>query len=384
MNYDIIVVGAGPAGAMAAFSAAKEGKKVYLLERKPEAGVPVRCGEGIGFKGLTLSVEPRPEWLKCCIKRSVMVSPSGVKVEVGNVGQSWILDREKMDGDLVKDAQKAGAEFIPSCPIVSAQKRADGQYVCRSSDNREFIAPCLILADGVESRLARSFGWNTALKPVDLETCAFARVVSPLIENDCCIFYVGSTAAPGGYVWVFPRAKGEANIGLGIVGSKSKPGLAKELLLKFIDREYPAARVSHLHCGGVPVAKWIKPLVKEGVMLVGDAARQVNAMSGAGIAYSLFAGKLAGSVAAKAVSEGKVDHKQLLAYEQGWAKHYGKQQIRSYSLKEFVLSVNDSFLDKIARSLAKEDPGKINYLRVFTRTFAFKPLLLLKAIKLFK
>ncbi|MFP4679673.1 MAG: NAD(P)/FAD-dependent oxidoreductase [Chitinispirillaceae bacterium] len=383
MNYDIIVVGAGPAGSMAAFSAAKEGKKVCLLERKPEAGVPVRCGEGIGFKGLTLSVDPRPEWLKCCIKRSVMVSPSGVKVEVGNVGQSWILDREKMDGDLVKDAQKAGAEYISSCPVISAEKRPDGQYVCRSLE-KEFVAPCLIVADGVESRLARFFGWNTALKPLDLETCAFARVISPFIENDCCTFHVGSTAAPGGYVWVFPRAKGEANVGLGVIGSKSKPGLSKELLLNFIDKEFPGSRITHLHCGGVPVAKWVKPLVKEGVMLVGDAARQVNAMSGAGIAYSLFAGKLAGSVAAKATSNGKVDYKQLLEYEKGWAKHYGKQQLRSYSLKEFILSADDSFLDRIANSLAKEDPQKINYLRVFTRTFAGKPLLLLKAIKLFR
>ncbi len=382
-SYDIIVVGAGPAGAMAAMSAAKSGKKVALIERKSEAGTPVRCGEGIGYNGLTLSVEPRQEWLKNCITRSIMVSPSGTKVEIGNVGQSWILDRERMDSDLVKDAVKAGAELIHSTTIISAHKQSDNSYICKSTD-KEYRAHCLILADGVESRVARSLGWNTALKPEDLETCAFARVTSPLIEKDCCIFYTGSSAAPGGYVWVFPRGKGEANVGLGIIGSKSKAGQAKELLLKFIDKEFPAGRISHLHCGGVPVARWTRPLVKDGVMLVGDAGRQVSAISGAGIAYALYAGKLAGKVAAGSIQNSQVNYKNLLTYERQWARHFGKQQDRSFSLKEFVLGVDDAFLDKIASSLAKEDPGKINYLRVFTRTFARRPLLLFKAIKLFK
>jgi len=133
------------------------------------------------------------------------------------------------------------------------------------------------------------------------------------------------------------------------------------------------------------VAKWVNPLVRGGVMLVGDAARQVNAINGAGLAYSLYAGKLAGAAAAKAfLADGSLRRDALLGYQRGWAKNFGKQQERSFALKEFVMSADDAFLDKIADSLAKEQAGKLSYLRVFMKTFASRPLLLLKAFKLFR
>jgi digeranylgeranylglycerophospholipid reductase len=387
-NYDIIVVGAGPAGSMAAMSAAAAGRRVCLLERKAQAGLPVRCGEGIGYKGLTLTLEPRPEWIKREVTRARMVSPSGINVEIGNVDKSWILDRERMDSDLVKMAVEKGVEYFPSTTVISAEKTNNGYYTCVSNsqlDERRFTAPYLILADGVESRLARCFGWDTALRPSDIETCAFARVKSQDIDPDYCVFYTGSKAAPGGYLWLFPRGKNEANVGLGVIGTKCTAGLPKKLLLDFINSRFKDATVTDLHCGGVPVGKWIKPLVKEGVMLIGDAARQVNAINGAGIAYSLCAGKTAGETAAKSFRpNGTVNHNILVEYEKKWAKNFGKQQERSFALKEFIQSVNDEFLDKIAGALSKEDPKKINYLRVFTKTFASKPLLLLKAFRLFR
>jgi digeranylgeranylglycerophospholipid reductase len=326
-----------------------------------------------------------------------MVSPSGISVEIGDVGKSYILDRERMDADLVKAAEEAGAEFRASSPVIWAEETPSKRYkvICgiggadkgggEAGGRVEFEAPCLILADGVESRLARCFGWDTALRLEDIETAAFARVEAEGIEGDCCTFYTGSAVAPGGYLWVFPRGEGVANVGLGVIGARCRAGLPKELLLEFTGRAYPGARVTDLHCGGVPVAKWVRPLVRGGVMLVGDAARQVNAINGAGLAYSLYAGKLAGAAAAAAfLGDGNVRRAALLEYQRGWAKGFGKQQERSFALKEFIMSADDAFLDKIADSLAKEPPGKLSYLRVFMRTFSSRPLLLLKAFKLFR
>jgi len=392
-KYDIIIVGSGPAGASAAMSAAASGRRVLLLERKPTPGLPVRCGEGIGHKGLTLSLPARPEWIKSTVTRARMVSPSGITVEIGDVDKSYILDREKMDADLVKDAVKAGAEFRALSPVVHAEETPSNLYkvTCAGvgdghvNERIEFVASCLILADGVESRLARCFGWKTALRLEDIETAAFARVEAAGIEDDCCTFYTGNAVAPGGYLWVFPRGPGVANVGLGVIGSRCRSGLPKELLLNFIERTYSKAKVTDLHCGGVPVAAWVKPLVRGGVMLVGDAARQVNAINGAGIAYSLYAGGLAGAAAAGAFrGDGSFCRKALFEYQRGWAKNFGKQQERSFALKEFIMSADDAFLDKIADSLSKEPAGKLSYLRVFMRTFSSRPLLLLKAFKLFR
>jgi digeranylgeranylglycerophospholipid reductase len=313
-----------------------------------------------------------------------MVSPSGLKVYIGGESESYIIDREKFDAEIVQDAIEAGAVYQNNFAVQTLSRCGDGTYDCKSSD-RTVNGRCIILAEGVESRLARQCGWDTALTMSDIETCAFARVISPFIEKEVCFFYTGSQFSPGGYAWVFPRGAGEANAGLGICGSNSDPGKAKVLLETFIDKEFPASKVSHLHCGAVPVARWLRPLVRENVMIVGDAARQVNCLSGGGIGYSLYAGKTAGTFAGQAISGSSVDYSILRKYEKEWKKNFGKQQDRSYSLKKFLLKYgNDQFLNRIANSLLKENPDKMNYLRVFTRTFAKNPWLLFKTVQVFK
>lgn len=379
---DIAVIGAGPAGSMAALHAAQLGRSVCLMDRNERVGSPVRCGEGIGYKSFIRHVGSRTEWTLNRVEKTAMVSPSGIRVNIGNIDESFILDREKMDGDLAAEASKAGAKLFLSTAVTAIKRTGEKRYECITTGGT-VTSSCVIIADGVESRCARFLGWNTVVAPVDMETCAFCHVASPLIDRSTCVFYTGSTYAPGGYVWIFPRGKGIANVGLGINGSKSDAGKAKRLLLAFIDRELPGSHMSNLHCGGVPVAKTVRPLVRDGAILVGDAARQVNCMSGAGIHYSLYAGKSAGTVAANAFKNGSLDYAALHQYEKEWRKTYGKQQDRSFALKEFILKSDDAFLDRIASSLSKEPPEKMNYLRVFTRTFARNPLLLIKAIRLF-
>jgi digeranylgeranylglycerophospholipid reductase len=381
-TYDIAVIGAGPAGSMAALHAAKLGRSVCLMDRNARVGSPVRCGEGIGYKSFMRHVGARNEWTLNKVEKTAMVSPAGIRVNIGNIDESFILDREKMDGDLAAEAAKAGAKLLLSTPVTAVNRVADKKYECVTPTGA-IASSCIIIADGVESRCARFLGWDTAVSLVDMETCAFCHVASPLIDRSTCVFYTGTTYAPGGYVWIFPRGKGVANVGLGINGSKSSAGKARELLLAFIDKELPGSHMSDLHCGGVPVARAVRPLVREGAMLVGDAARQVNCMSGAGIHYSLYAGKTAGTVAANAFKNGNLDFAALHQYEKEWRKTYGKQQDRSFALKEFVLKSDDAFLNRIATSLSKEPPETMNYLRVFTRTFARHPLLLIKAIRLF-
>ncbi|MBN1577929.1 MAG: NAD(P)/FAD-dependent oxidoreductase [Chitinispirillaceae bacterium] len=382
-KFDIAVIGAGPAGSMAAWSAAAAGRNVCLLERNNKPGFPVRCGEGIGIRSLTEHSDARPEWIKREITCSAMISPNGTKVNITDIDKSTVLDRERMDGDLAQDAVKAGAQLFVTSPVIEVTRIDGGEYQCRCPQ-RTIISKIVIIADGVESRVARDLGWSTRLASDDIESCAFTRVTSPLIDADCCIFYVGSSVAPGGYAWIFPRGIGEANVGLGILGTRCTAGKPKELLLQFINRELPGGCIGTLHCGGVPVTRYIRPLVRHGAMLVGDAARQVNCISGAGIHYSLFAGKTAGKVAADAIGAEGVNYSSLTNYEKLWKKRYGKQQERSFALKDFVTHhTDDAFLNRIAATLTKKKSRKIKYLTVFLSTFSRHPMLLFKAFKLF-
>ena len=389
LKYDILVIGAGPAGTIAAINAATGAKPptVCLIDRKKEPGFPVRCGEAIGLKGFASWVNIDKKWIKSTIVNARLVSPSGLVVTLPGDFQNYVIDREMMERDLVAEAIGRGVDFIPETTIVSVRRNGNGYYECRGSSGKTFEASCCILADGVESRVARSLGWNTTLAASDIISCAFARIEHDTIEQGACRFYLGQSIAPGGYAWEFPRGQHTANVGLGILGSLCRCGMPKELLFRFIEKNFPGSRISELHCGGVPMGSWLKPLVKDGVMVVGDAARQVNCTSGAGLAYSFFSGKTAGSVAAQAFASAApgapCDFSLLKKYEKQWASYYGKQQKRSYALKKTIVNFTDSFFDEIATSLQKIDPGSLNVTRVFVKAFSRHPLQLLKVLKLF-
>lgn len=382
-RFDIAVVGGGPAGIVAALHAARAGRAVCLVDRKRLPGNPVRCGEAIGLKGFASSVELKPEWIKSRISYMKLVSPSGISVKVPNSYEGYIVDREKMEADLTAQAVLSGAEFFSDTSIVSITSEAGGWYECQAR-NLQIRARCVILAEGVESRLARSLGWKTALESSDIHSCAFARIAHDSVEPGACVFYLGENYAPGGYVWVFHRGGNTANVGLGVCGSRCTPGLPLKLLEKFIKEKFPGTPVSDLHCGGVPMGRWIRPLVRGGVMLAGDAAHMMNCVSGAGIAYALYSGKIAGSTAAASFSNGECRHEKLSAYQDQWASFYGKQQLRSYSIKEVMIGFPDSFLDDIARSTTKKATRNLSILSVFVKAFYKRPLLLLKVIRLLR
>lgn len=385
--YDVIVVGAGPSGAMAAQYAAKGGLSVALLERKQEVGIPVRCGEAVGLKGISIGIDVESKWILTTIKRMSMISPSGHRVTfpISGKDESYIINREIMDKDLVQYAIDAGVSYFSGTPVTAVRIEAKDRYTCTSLE-KKFQAKCLILADGVESKCARDLGWDTALLMEDIESCAFCRVEHQAIIEDTIELYTGSEIAPGGFLWVFPRSKGKANVGLGILGTNSSAGKANELLNNFIKKTFPGADVTDLHCGGVPVGKWLRPLVKGGALIVGDAARQVNSLNGGGIAYSIYAGRIAGETVARAFRSPHIlSYRYLKNYQKQWASCCGKQQMRQYALKTLLLKKNnDVFLDDIALSLLKENPEKLNYLRIFRRTFRKHPLMLLKTFFLFR
>jgi digeranylgeranylglycerophospholipid reductase len=385
-KFDIIVVGAGPAGSQAAMAAAKNGANVALIERKEWPSTPVRCGEGVGFKGMNASIGIDKKWILTEVTKVAFIAPSKKRVELSNVGESFCVDRTIMDRELVERAIDSGTTYINRCYIESVKVEKEGnhnRYICRS-ESETFEAPILIAADGVESRIKKFVGWSGGFKMEDMESCAIAKIKHPSIVGNTIEFYVDDSIAPGGYLWVFPRGPGVANIGLGVLGSRSKPGSSTKLLKKFVEKEFDGAEVYDEQCGGVPVAHWNKKLVNDGVLLVGDAAGQVNALNGGGIAYALFAGKVAGEVAASSFNGDEPNYKTLKRYQKEWNKYCGKNQARSYALKTALLKHRNSFFNSVADSFEGENMENLSYMKVFFRVFAKHPILLLKTFLLFR
>jgi len=359
-KYDIAVVGAGPAGSTAARAAARAGAKVLMLDKRRELGVPVQCGEALSEDALKeLKIKPEKRWAINKINATKLISPSGISVtikerSVGKVG--YILDRKIFDKHLALLAVKAGADikvgtFVDG--LLTEGKEVRG-VKARGIDGRlEVQADVVVAADGVMSRVARWAGVNTALKPDGIETCAQFKMAGVDIESTSTMeFYFGSKISPGGYAWVFPRGGGTANVGLGVLVGRARR-TPVEYLKDFIEASpgLKKGQMFELNVGGVPVCGPIKKTVKGNVLIVGDAARQVNALTGGGIDSAMRAGNIAGEVAAKAVAEGDTSEKRLNEYDKRWREAIGKRLNQYLKGKDVLLDLSDEELDKLGKTL---------------------------------
>ena len=125
-------------------------------------------------------------------------------------------------------------------------------------------------------------------------------------------------------------------------GHRTGTGGPKYYLDKFMKEHYPEAKITYTMFGGVTVADTLKEIVKDNIMLVGDAARQVNPLTGGGIVQGMIAGSLAGKVAAEAVKAGRYDKKFLKKYRKEWDKKLGKNQAMMYKIKQKFMNMEDN------------------------------------------
>ncbi|MBS3815464.1 MAG: NAD(P)/FAD-dependent oxidoreductase [Hadesarchaea archaeon] len=364
-KYDVLVVGAGPGGSTAAYAAAENGAKVLVLDKRRELGVPVQCGEALSEDILNeLNIEPDPRWAINRIIGAKLVSPSGnslilkEKRAVGKVG--YILDRKCFDRHLAIRAARAGAD-IRVDTFVNGLIEEEGEYkgvTAQTMDGqKEYRADIIIAADGVMSKVARYAGLNTALGPEDIESGAQFKMVNVEFESsELMEFYFGSEFAPGGYVWVFPRGEDVANVGIGVLPERAEKN-SIEYLKDFV-KENPRlkdGKIVEINAGGVPVSGPLEKTVKDNIMVVGDAARQVNALTGGGMDWAMRAGNIAGEVAAEAINQDDVSEESLSKYEGRWREKMSKSLERYLKGKDVLLSLSDDELDDLAVTLQDVD-----------------------------
>lgn len=292
--FDVVVIGGNLAGATAAINAAEKGASVALVERHKEPFFPAHCGEAMPVT-----------WAELVNLDKIGCPTNEIKKLIINISsqkeyalklkkhKALIFDRNFVENHLLKEVEKKGVESM----LGISMRDFNPPHEIFLDNNKIIKGRIIIDASGISCQVGRRIGMNTKLRKEDIGVCIQSRVQGNF-NADTLKMWFHKPYAPFGYAWFFPINNKTANIGLGVYGGQ-KLDLAK-LLDKYIeDMTRGKYKITHTFRACVPVAPPMNRLVKDNVLIVGDAARLVNSEWGCGIGNALFSGRSAGMTAAK-------------------------------------------------------------------------------------
>ncbi len=331
---DVIIVGAGPAGASAASYLAQAGVDVVVLEKTAFPREKV-CGDGLTPRAvrqlISMGIDlDEPGWIR---NQGLRIVGGGHRLELPwpdlahYPGFGLVRTRLDFDEILVRHAQKAGAQLHERTSVTGPVLDDAGRVVGVTAkpvddDGRKagaeatYRAPVVIAADGNSTRLSLAMGLQRRDdRPLGVAVRTY--YTSPRHDDDWLESWLelwdgepGSRALLPGYGWMFGVGDGTVNVGLGILNTSSAFGNVdyKQLLTKWLDhtpqewgfREHN--RTAPVRGAALPMGFNRKPHYANGMLLVGDAGGMVNPFNGEGIAYAMESGEMAANAITQAMS----------------------------------------------------------------------------------
>ncbi len=315
-RYQLIVIGAGPAGSYAALKAASAGLSVLLVERGAEVGIPLACAEAVSKTGLARFIDPHHSFVATDIYSLTFTVATGYGYTYrSRECLGFDLDRPAFDVYVAGRAVDAGAELKTStyADDIELSNNGPARVHLQAADTQGWVAAdYVIAADGVESMIGRRAGLKTLLPLSRNDTSLQYRVTGITIDPGCLEFCVGREYSPDGYLWVFAKSDHSANIGLGFNPAANDTRELRRILDRFLKKRYGDYTVEFECCGMVPKFVGLKNIGTENLLLAGDAARTVDSLTGAGITKALHTGGLAAQAIIDAAS-GTLPRSKLVA-----------------------------------------------------------------------
>jgi len=325
LDFDVVVVGGGPAGSSAARIAAENECTVALVEKEKEIAETVRTS------GVTWISDIKkfgiPEDCYNPIKKFSFCSPKNSVTISDNVAKAAVLDVRKTYRLLANRAQSSGVRIFTSTNVSEVLKNSDGKCVGVIAKSKEkdiqFNAKVVIDASGFASVVAKELGYVEQWKKFGVG--AEFEVKTEKLEHDNWWLMVGQKYSPAGYAWIFPTSKNTARVGVGIgkPDSNVDPTIRlNELIDNKIGPIKDLGKIEKIefHYGLIPNEGLSRKTVYDNLILVGDSAGQANPLVLEGIRYAIRFGEVAGKVAAVAIENCNTSQTSLMPYEKEWRK----------------------------------------------------------------
>ena len=348
-DADVIVVGAGPGGATAAYHLAQAGVNVLALEKAQFPREKV-CGDGLTPRAVKqlvamgIDTDPEQGWIR---NHGLRILGGGMRIEVPwpdlQTFPSYGLVRPRQDFDevLARAAQKAGARVQENTTVTAPiRDERSGRVVgVETKDGESYRAPLVVVADGNSSRFSLALGLRKRDdRPMGVAYRKYFR--SPRHDDDWLESWLelwdgtpGQSRLLPGYGWIFGVGDGTSNVGLGILNTSDAFGKTDyramlDRWLAHLPEEWGYVEENSTgptRGAALPMGFNRKPHYADGALLVGDAGGMVNPMNGEGIAYAMESGRLAAEVVAQALAEpeGVRRERVLAGYPRALDAEYG-------------------------------------------------------------
>lgn len=345
---DIIVVGGGPCGSYAAYTAAKHDAEVTVCEEHPEVGVPKHCAGHLNISSMKrLGIQVPQDVIENTIKGAVFISPSGKQFVLRcRSPVTYVVNRELFDKHLAELAKKAGADYRYNSRVKSLVLDSGSVKGVTLKGEEKLKANVVIDAEGCSSKLLK----QTGLK--GLERGMIARGIQAEVDGfedvdeDMVQVYFGRKVAPGFFAWIIPRKDGTAKVGLA-----TRTGNPKDYLRRFME-QHPVAstklkksRPTYTSVHPIPMEGPLPKTVSGGFFAVGDAASQVKPTTGGGVIFGLTCAQIAAEVAYEAVERQDFSETFLSRYQNRWKRVAGFELATMLRMRKMLDSLSDRRLD---------------------------------------
>jgi len=357
MDYEVVVVGAGPAGCLAAKYAAKNGAKTLIIEEHASIGSPVQCA-GLLSTSAIRECEVVPDSRFHPITGAFVYAPDGRRIRIsGGEIKAYVVDRRIFDRTLAENAIRSGADILMRTRAVGigtgtgTREHRRILHVAIEGEPDVIEADVVIGADGVQSHVARWAGLDT---PDTVLSGAQVSTVYDFEDPRFVEIFPGS-CAPGFFAWAIPY-QGSARIGLAVrpgFGSGSGVGVESAWAhLKRMIAEHPVVSekcdpgVAGIALGGIPISV-PQQTAADGLLIVGDAAGQVKPTSGGGVYPGAVCAKIAGKIAADAVMEGDTSVRRLSEYDKLWRAMIGRELAIGRRINGWMARLSDSEINRL-------------------------------------
>jgi len=362
-HYDLVIVGGGPAGSSAAFTAAKNGIKVALLEKENSIAETVRTSGVTWIQ--SIKEFGIPDDCYNPIRNFSFCSPNNQITISDSIPKAAVLDVRKTYRWLAHEAEKVGADIFVKINVNEVIKNEDGDIVGVSgvgaSGKMIFHSKVVIDASGFSSTICKAMGFTTQWKRFGVGAEYEVKVEN--IDSETWWLMVGQQYSPAGYAWIFPLGNNMARIGVG-VGKPESDIDPTQRLKKIMDAKLgPIKQLGKItpiefHYGLIPNDGLSRKTVFNNLILVGDSAGQANPLVLEGIRYAIKFGRVAGKVVADAIKSGKTDESMLYPYEKNWKKEIESKIKSAGKVQDRWIGLSDEEWDKeldIIKELKSEE-----------------------------